>query len=317
MLAGCLLTVCMTKHVGFCISYGLLCGTGVGLSYNVLLGAVGAWYPDKPGLCSGVLLMGFGLGGLILGTAASEMEGMLGWQTTFIIFAAMFSIFLLAGAFLIRRPAETEIVLPAACGNGGRKPDGAEMSTRQMLRRPTFWRYFVWAVCFNGIGLAVIGQARQIAISGGTSVEVAVTLVGIVSVCNGLGRIIFGGIYDRKGARATTLLITATFLLALVLLLVTVKSTTLWLLILSFALIGAAYGGTPATNAAFVNHMYGKQNYASNLGVINMTIIPASLAGPAIASLVMDRTGSYTGAFMIFIVIALAIAWIPFFITKP
>ena len=317
MLVGCLLTSLMTAHLGFCLTYGVLCGTGVGLAYNVLLGAVGAWYPDKPGLCSGILLMGFGLGGLILGTGASKLEAMLGWETTFVIFATMFTALLLVGAFTIRYPGKGD-ALPASSSTKKQNRDiGIELNTKQMIRRPTFWLYFVWAVCFNGVGLAVIGQARQIAISAGASVDLAVSLAGAVSVCNGVGRIIFGNSYDRFGRRNTMVAITLTFIVALALLIITLSNPVTALLIISFFLLGAAYGGTPTTNATFVNRMYGKQNYASNLSIINTTIIPASLLFPAVASSVMDMTGSYLECFVIFICISAVAALLPFFIKKP
>ena len=55
------------------ISYGVLAGTGIGIAYNVIIATVSAWFPDKKGLCSGCLMMGFGASALILGNIANTL----------------------------------------------------------------------------------------------------------------------------------------------------------------------------------------------------------------------------------------------------
>lgn len=68
------------------ISYGLLAGLGIGIAYNVIIATVSAWFPDKKGLCSGFLMMGFGASALILGNVANLLfNSIIGWRATYMI----------------------------------------------------------------------------------------------------------------------------------------------------------------------------------------------------------------------------------------
>ena len=62
---------------------------GAGLGYNATLGLFARWYPEKPGFCSGALLMGFGFGGLLLGSLAAYLMVSIGWQGAFILFGTV------------------------------------------------------------------------------------------------------------------------------------------------------------------------------------------------------------------------------------
>lgn len=67
------------------ISYGVLAGMGIGIAYNVLIATVSAWFPDKKGLCSGCLMMGFGASALVLGNIANALfNSDLGWRSTYL-----------------------------------------------------------------------------------------------------------------------------------------------------------------------------------------------------------------------------------------
>ena len=65
------------------ITYGVLAGTGIGIAYNVVIATVSRWFPDKKGLCSGCLMMGFGASALVLGNIADAMfKSSVGWRNT-------------------------------------------------------------------------------------------------------------------------------------------------------------------------------------------------------------------------------------------
>ena len=102
---------------GIYLSYGVFCGFGVGLGYNTAISLTVRWFPDKQGLVSGVTLMGFGFGGMLLGTLGAQMITTLGWRPTFLIFAVVFAVIVLICAFLMRW-ADDHFVRAMAAGGG-------------------------------------------------------------------------------------------------------------------------------------------------------------------------------------------------------
>ena len=79
------------------ISYGLLAGLGIGIAYNCIISTVSAWFADKKGLCSGVLMMGFGASALILGSLADALisNESFGWRMVFYMLGAALGVMFL------------------------------------------------------------------------------------------------------------------------------------------------------------------------------------------------------------------------------
>ena len=112
------------------LAYGVLYGFGVGLGYNAIMGTIVKWFPDKTGLASGILLMGFGISSLIVGKVGARLIGEIGWRDTFMYFGIAFGIIVLVLSFsryrllptwrvCRRRPARNQNLLlnwiPRAC----------------------------------------------------------------------------------------------------------------------------------------------------------------------------------------------------------
>ncbi|MCL2137802.1 MAG: MFS transporter, partial [Coriobacteriia bacterium] len=93
------------------LTYGVMSGTGVGFAYTTIIGLTNAWFPDKKGLCSGVLLMSFGLTSLIIGNLADLMikTPAIGWRTTFLVLAIAEGVVLVAASLFVKAPAEGTI----------------------------------------------------------------------------------------------------------------------------------------------------------------------------------------------------------------
>ena len=272
---------------GFKVGYGVLCGFGVGLGYNAVLASSIKWFPDKPGLCNGILLMGFGAGSMVLGAAATMLMNAFGWRITFFLFGGIFALILFVGSFLLKPPSEQIVSAKKAAGAS------EEVAPLSMLGKPSFYlAYFAMLVLSAG-GLAIIGHAAPMALDLGAVTALSTLLVGLISVCNGLGRIFFGGLFDRIGKRRSMLYVAATMFAALGVLILSVLFAKIALLVVGFLLIGLAFGGVPSTGSAFINRTYGGKNYAVNLSLFNSNLIPAALLGPMLSGSIFTATGSY------------------------
>lgn len=291
MLAG-FCTASMAKGLfGICCTYGLLCGLGVGLGYNSCLSAAMSWFPDKKGLVSGIALMGFGFGGMVFGTLSANLIGFIGWRKTFLLFGFLFFAVILIGAFILRT-APAEFTAKMAAGNKV-KASLREMDWKQMMGCRQFWLYFVWAIILSAAGLAVMNEAASFAqCFVGEDLARAATLAGMVSIANGVGRIIFGQLFDRIGYRKTMLGVCAMFICASGALLLANSTMSIPVLAAGFILHGLAYGGVTPTNSAYASYFFGAKNYAFNFSLVNLNLIIASYLGPACGSL------SYEGTFL-------------------
>ena len=89
------------------LAYGFLAGLGIGISYNVVVATVSAWFPDKKGLCSGCLMMGFGASALVL--ASSMFEGAMGWRRTYVILGLALGAVLILTGLILKRPAANQV----------------------------------------------------------------------------------------------------------------------------------------------------------------------------------------------------------------
>ena len=274
--------------VSFAIS-----GIGVGFVYNGVISAVVPRFPDKKGLASGVLLMGFGASSLVLGGLASRLIASpgFGWHLTYILTGAL----LLAAAFI-----GLPFVLPPRVDRDTHAAAPARgLTPRQMLRTKRFWLLFGSAVIGTGFGSGLIAHASYISVEGGASESVAALAVGLVSVMNGLGRIVFGMLNDRCGFRIS-LLADAVLYIAAGLIAALVLGSSAAVLVVVMMLIGACYGAVPTISVSLAEEFFGPAHYGRNLGIVNLSILVGSFASTA-AGAIQTSTGSYAQAFYLFV----------------
>ncbi len=280
------------------ICYGVMAGAGIGIAYNVIISTVSAWFPDRKGLCSGCLMMGFGASALALGNlAAAFMENTaFGWRNTFILLGICLGIVLLVAAVILKMP-DGSIAFPiskTAAVTGGRE----DFTTRQMLCRPSFWLVFFHLLGLAAVGSSVISFARDLCLSAGASLGLATTLVGILSVFNGLGRIATGALFDRIGQKKTMVVSNVTAIAAAGVILLAVLCHNLPLCILGLCVTGLSYGACPTVSAAFTAAFYGQKHFSTNLAVMNFHMMLSSFVATLCSSL-LTASGGYIAPFIL------------------
>ena len=296
---------------GLYVSYGLLAGTGIGIAYNVVIGTVSAWFPDKKGLCSGCLMMGFGASALVLGNAADALfKSALGWRATYGILGMGICAVLCLAGFLLRKP---EGAAQQATQNPGTE---AGYTPGQMLCRPAFWMAFVCISFLAAVGSSVISFARDLALSVKAPEALAVSLVGVLSVCNGLGRILTGALFDRLGRRKTMLLANLLTMGAAAVTLLAVCLGSLPLCIAGLCLTGISYGACPTITAAFTSSFFGMKHFSTNMAIMTFTVMGGSLIA-TLSNKVLELTGGYTATFGMLLGLTCGALVLNLFIKKP
>lgn len=306
--AGFVLTGLLTGNVYLLyITYAVLAGLGIGVAYNVIISTVNAWFPDKRGLSSGCLLMGFGASSLLFGTILDRLfsaEGF-GWRRTYILFGIAVAICLLLAGWIIRRPGE-DVQLPSPKKSSATRKENFEakdFTTAKMLCRPSFWMAFLCLSCLAAVGNTVISFARDLALSVEAGAALATTLVGVLAVCNGLGRIITGAVFDAFGRRVTMIGANLITILSAGMTLLAVSVHSLPLCIVGLCLTGISYGATPTVCSAFVSAFYGQKHFATNYSIINFTLMAASFVATACNAL-LAASGAYVAPFALLLTLA-------------
>lgn len=320
--AGFAVTALLKENTPYLLflSYAGMAGSGIGICYNVVVSTVCAWYPDKKGFCSGCLMMGFGISTLLLGNIIDLLfraEGV-GVQNTYFIVAGVLSAVIVAAAFLLKRPPEGTVFPQPNLRKAAQKEafETRDFTTREMLRSFTFWRAFLLMTLITAVGNTVISFARDLMLSVAASASLATTLVGVLAVFNGIGRVVTGIVYDGLGRRTTMLLANIVTIIAATLTLIAVQCSSLWLCIAGLCLTGISYGSCPTLTSAFSAGFYGQKHFAVNYSLTNFNLIFASFIA-TFANTLLISSGGFTLPFILLLALAVAALGINFTIKKP
>ena len=340
LFAGFLVTGLVGNLTGSIIviylGFGLLGGLGAGLAYNAILSAVSGWFPDKQGLISGILLMGFGISaflmGLLYASNVDQMDGKGGipWYICFIAIGAGCFVFILLGALILKKPG-LDFVAPTPKGGKKSKSSTApyeEVPTSEMVKRTSFWLMFIWAILVSVAGLAVVFLGTPIATAAVPSLSdnasLLAIIVGLISIFNGIGRIIFGGMFDKIGYKATLIIVCAMFIISMGIIILAMVTGSQLILIIAYIVTGLSYGGVTPSSSAFINKFYGSRYYGQNLPILIMNLLVASFGTKLVQAVqggLMAGGMSNSGAYIIVLAgvaaICLIAGIIALFIKKP
>ena len=288
------------------IFYGIFGGGGVGIGYNAVITTITKWFPDKVGLASGIMLMGFGLGGLALGSVVTKFIAGIGIFSTFKLLAIAIFVVLLVAAIIIKAP---EAPTAGASKTAAADDNTHHYTSAEMMKTSRFWIFFLWAIALNSAGLMVINSAANISVAYGGSAVLGM----IVSLFNGAGRIVAGNNFDRFGRKTSSIVNNIFMFIAGALLIAGGVSHSLILVVIGLIFVGLSYGGTPTITSAYVNKAFGAKYFATNFSIANFSLIPAAIIGPIISAKLLEAAGgkydSNFRALIVFTLVALAL-WI-------
>ncbi len=272
------------------LGYGVIGGIGLGLGYISPVSTLIKWFPDRPGMATGMAIMGFG-GGAFIGSPLAVMlmnafktPTGTGVPETFLVMGALYFVMMMFGTFMVRVPP------PGWAPAGFRAPDQpkrlvttANVHVDQAIKTPQFW--FLWFVlCMNvSAGIGVLGQASpmiQTVFSGRITPVAAAGFVGLLSLFNMAGRFFWSSASDYLGRRNTYMVF---FLLGIVLY-VAVPTTgqigSVGLFVLCYAIILSMYGGGFATIPAYLRDVFGTAHVGAIHGRLLTAWSVAGIVGP-------------------------------------
>ena len=224
-----------------------------------------------------------------------SVRSAIGWRATYLLLGAATLVVLLIGSrWVIAAPP----VVPS--GEGATDTDSREYTTGQMVKTGAFWLLFFIIVCSNLVGIGVIGHSRYIAVEAGVAAGVTALVVGLQSVCNGLGRLAFGALFDKKGNTFAMLADVSGFIISCLLLLLSLRGGGAVPAVIGLLLVGFSYGGMPTMTSTVTANCFGTRNYGTNFSIVNMSMLPASF-GATLVGAAQTGSGTYVTAFLLFL----------------
>jgi OFA family oxalate/formate antiporter-like MFS transporter len=295
------------------------------MAYNAILGSVNRWFPDKVGLSSGLLMMGFGLSNLVLGSLIGWLLGAIGWRPSFVALGVATAVVLVVTAFIIKAPADGQELPPVIKANDSEAQQkarkwgysGLEIDTRGMLRRPQFYMLFIFATVCALNYLAVVGHASQISVDSGTPLALAAFTVGLLSLADSITRIVGGVVFDHFGYRVSLLISPIGFGLGALFIFVALLAHIPALTVIGFFGIGVGFGNWSTIYSAILIRFFGGRFYGTNVSIAYLDFVPASIAGPLLLGGIDTATGSFAMAFPALFVINVAALIFGRFVKPP
>jgi len=276
------------------LGYGVLGGFGLGIGYISPVSTLIKWFPDRPGMATGMAIMGFGGGAFIASPLSVWLMGKFSTSThigvaeTFIVMGLVYLCFMMVGAAIVRLPA------PGWAPAGWTAPaqpkklvTTGNVFVYDALKTPQFW--LIWLVlCLNvTAGIGVLGQASAMSqemFPGRVSAVAAAGFVGLMSLFNMGGRFFWASLSDRIGRKTTYFCFFAigTVLYSLVPFTGAVDSVVGF--VLCFLVIISMYGGGFATVPAYLRDMFGTRYVGAIHGLLLTAWSMAGIFGPVLVN---------------------------------
>jgi MFS family permease len=315
------------------LGYGVIGGIGLGIGYISPVSTLIKWFPDRPGMATGLAIMGFGGGALIASPLTNKLLSTYADQPqdaivpAFLTLAAIYFVAMMAGAFTVRVPAD------------GWQPEGwsppersksslisaGNVTATNAIKTPQFW--MLWTVLFCNVtaGIAILEQAAPMIQDFFSSVTAAAAagFVGVLSLCNMTGRFVWSSTSDFVGRKRMYMVYLGVGAI-LYFLLATAGTASIALFVLFTGIILSFYGGGFSTVPAYLKDLFGTIEVGAIHGRLLTAWSAAGIAGPLIVNGLADiqegngKSGSDLYTLSLFIMVGvLVIGFIANLMVKP
>jgi len=276
------------------VGYGILGGFGLGIGYISPVSTLIKWFPDRPGMATGMAIMGFGGGAFIASPLSVRLMSLFSTPThvgvaeTFLALGAIYFCFMTVGAAIVRVPAPgwapAGYVAPA---RPRRLITTKNVYVYDALKTPQFWLIW-WVLCLNvTAGIGVLGQASAMSqemFPGRVTAIAASGFVGLMSLFNMGGRFFWASMSDLLGRKNTYVIffVLGAALYAAVPYAGEIGSVALF--VLAYGVIFSMYGGGFATVPAYLKDMFGTRYVGAIHGLLLTAWSMAGIFGPVLVN---------------------------------
>ena len=280
------------------LGYGVLGGFGLGIGYISPVSTLIKWFPDRPGMATGMAIMGFGGGAFIASPLSVSLMNRfsspthVGVAETFLALGAIYFCFMVIGSILVRVPApgwQPAGYVPPA--QATKLITDQNVFVYEALKTPQFWLIW-WVLCLNvTAGIGVLGQASAMSqemFPGRVTAGAAAGFVGLMSLFNMGGRFFWASMSDVLGRKNTyfVFFVLGTILYATVPYTGSIGSVTLF--VAAYAVIFSMYGGGFATVPAYLRDMFGTRYVGAIHGMLLTAWSMAGIFGPSLVNYIRD-----------------------------
>ena len=316
------------------LGYGALGGIGLGLGYISPVSTLIKWFPDRPGMATGMAIMGFG-GGAMIGSPLAEnlmrfyaSPVSVGVTQTFVTMGLIYFVIMMFGVFNVRVPPDgwtpKHFVPPA---RPKKLVTTAHVTADEAIKTPQFW--LLWTVlCMNvTAGIGVLAQASplvQESFPGTVTPAAAAGFVGLLSVFNLGGRFFWSSLSDAIGRKSTYMIYLGLGMVLYALVPSFARAGNLVLFVATFCIILSMYGGGFSTIPAYLRDLFGTLQVGAIHGRLLTAWSAAAVAGPNIVTYIREyqlargvaKADAYSMAIYIMVGV-LAVGFICNLLTRP
>ena len=298
------------------LGYGFIGGIGLGIGYISPVSTLIKWFPDRPGLATGMAIMGFGGGALVASPLSRQLMAFYdsGYDPSdstsvasgsavtslFVTLGIAYFLVMMLGVFTVKVPPPGWAPAGFDAAAVAAKPmvSTADVSAANAIRTPQFW--LLWTVLFCNVtaGIGILEQAapmiQDFFRDGGTSSVAPTAAAGFVaflSLFNMAGRFVWSSTSDYIGRKPTYIMYLGVGMVLYVLL-ATVGHASTAVFVLVAAVILSFYGGGFATIPAYLRDLFGTFQVGAIHGRLLTAWSAAGIAGPLIINGFLDAQGT-------------------------
>ncbi len=300
--AGAGIAVAINSLPLFLLTYGVASGLGMGIGYISPVSTLIKWFPDRRGLATGMAVLGFGTGALITAPIAVSLMGLIGITATFYILGFSYFIIMVLGASYIAPPPKDWMPegMKQAIESGKKvmKKDLAQLTAKEAIKTRRFW--MLWSMMLINVtaGIMMISVASPMAQEVvGLTAAGAATMVGLMGIFNGGGRLGWAAISDYIGR--PTVFITF-FVLQLIAFLTLPNIANVIVFQALVFIVVSCYGGGFSNLPAFIGDLFGTKQLGAIHGYLLTTWSLGGILGPLLVSMIRERAASYIPVFYVF-----------------